>query len=214
MFISAPKQEATSDSIHHQRSENNHKSSFTGECVKADDAAFLSTLFDVGGIIGGILAGFVTDRTGKPAIVCAVMLLAAIPTLGAYAKFGNECPLDMEHKDSCYSGTIGLLIVLGLLVNGPYALITTAVSAELGTHPSLRGSAKALATVTSIIDGTGSIGAAIGPLLAGSIPTLDGIFIMLMISDVCALILLTRLVYNEAKRIIEAIRLRRRQSQD
>ena len=46
----------------------------------------------------------------------------------------------------------------GLLVNGPYALITTSVSAELGTHKSLVSSAKALATVTAIIDGTGSIG--------------------------------------------------------
>lgn len=43
-------------------------------------------------------------------------------------------------------------------MNGPYALITTAVSAELGTHESLHGNAKALATVTAIIDGTGSIG--------------------------------------------------------
>lgn len=53
---------------------------------------------------------------------------------------------------------IMLLIVVGILVNGPYALITTAVSAELGTHSSLEGNAKALATVTAIIDGTGSIG--------------------------------------------------------
>lgn len=53
---------------------------------------------------------------------------------------------------------IALLLVVGALVNGPYALITTAVSAELGTHSSLKGNAKALATVTSIIDGTGSIG--------------------------------------------------------
>ena len=52
----------------------------------------------------------------------------------------------------------GLLLVCGSLVNGPYALITTAVSAELGTQPALRGNKKALATVTSIIDGTGSVG--------------------------------------------------------
>ena len=63
--------------------------------------------------------------------------------------------------------------MVGLLVNGPYALITTAVSAELGTHPSLRGSGKALATVTSIIDGTGSIGAAVGPFLAGALQVMN-----------------------------------------
>jgi len=58
-------------------------------------------------------------------------------------------------KNSCYSGTVGLLLFVGLMVNGPYALITTAVSADLGVHPSLQGSSKALATVTAIIDGTG-----------------------------------------------------------
>lgn len=34
----------------------------------------------------------------------------------------------------------------------------SAVSTELGTHPCLMGNARALATVTAIIDGTGSIG--------------------------------------------------------
>lgn len=51
-----------------------------------------------------------------------------------------------------------LLLLTGFMVNGPYSLITTAVSADLGTHSSLASSAKALATVTAIIDGTGSIG--------------------------------------------------------
>jgi hypothetical protein len=49
-----------------------------------------------------------------------------------------------------------LLIIGGVLVNGPYSLITTAVSADLGQ--SLQGNAKALATVSAIIDGTGSVG--------------------------------------------------------
>lgn len=57
----------------------------------------------------------------------------------------------------------------------------------------ISGSAKALATVTAIIDGTGSIGAAIGPFLAGAIPgkdtthQLDNIFYMLMIANVISL---------------------------
>lgn len=51
-----------------------------------------------------------------------------------------------------------MLVLVGFFVNGPYALITTAVSAELGTHKSLSNNSKALATVTAIIDGTGSIG--------------------------------------------------------
>jgi OPA family glycerol-3-phosphate transporter-like MFS transporter 1/2 len=53
---------------------------------------------------------------------------------------------------------VGLLLICGFFVNGPYALITTAVSADLGTHKSLKGNSRALASVTAIIDGTGSIG--------------------------------------------------------
>lgn len=87
--------------------------------------------------------------------------------------------------------SILLLLTTGLLVNGPYALITTAVSAELGTHPSLGDSSKALATVTAIIDGTGSIGAAVGPLLTGFVSQWAGwhnVFYMLMFANMLALL--------------------------
>ncbi|KAL7865367.1 hypothetical protein SRHO_G00106140 [Serrasalmus rhombeus] len=121
--------------------------------LDSKEAGDLSTLFDVGGIVGGILAGVVSDKLGKRATTCAVMLLLAAPTLYGFSmisQFGQ-------------GPTIGMLLVCGGLVNGPYALITTAVSADLGTHKSLKGNARALSTVTAIIDGTGSVGAAIGP---------------------------------------------------
>jgi OPA family glycerol-3-phosphate transporter-like MFS transporter 1/2 len=80
--------------------------------------------------------------------------------------------------------------VCGAFVNGPYGLITTAVSADLGTHKCLQGNAKALATVTAIIDGTGSIGAAVGPLLTGLLAQTgwQNVFYMLIVADVCALL--------------------------
>lgn len=95
--------------------------------------------------------------------------------------------------------SVVLLIVVGIFVNGPYALITTSVSAELGQHSSLEGNANALATVTAIIDGTGSIGAAVGPLLAGLISTTgwQNVFYMLIVSDIIAMVLLGRLVAKE-----------------
>jgi hypothetical protein len=54
--------------------------------------------------------------------------------LFSYQYFGSKFPLDGSVHDSHYFGHIGFLLLTGLLVNGPYALITTAVSAELGTH--------------------------------------------------------------------------------
>ncbi|XP_071528540.1 LOW QUALITY PROTEIN: glucose-6-phosphate exchanger SLC37A2-like [Panulirus ornatus] len=154
-----------------------------------EESADLSTFFDVGGIIGGILAGMISDYSGMSASTCSVMLVIAIPMMFIYETF---CSTSLGLN-------IFLLILVGVLVNGPYALITTAVSADLGTHESLQGNAKALATVTAIIDGTGSIGAAVGPLIAGPVSAMDWnyVFYMLMVADVLALLLLTRLVIHE-----------------
>lgn len=105
------------------------------------------------------------------------------------------------------------MFVTGMFVNGPYALITTAVSADLGTHKSLKGNSRALATVTAIIDGTGSIGAAIGPLLTGyiSAKSWSAVFTMLMGAALVAGLLLTRLVIAEVATKIEESRSNRTQ---
>uniref|UniRef100_A0A8C6LIG2 Solute carrier family 37 member 1 n=1 Tax=Nothobranchius furzeri TaxID=105023 RepID=A0A8C6LIG2_NOTFU len=150
--------------------------------LDAKRAGDLSTLFDVGGIVGGVLAGVTSDKLGKRASTCAVMLLLAAPMLYGFSMI-SEFGL---------GPTIGMLLVCGGLVNGPYALITTAVSADLGTHKSLKGNARALSTVTAIIDGTGSVGAAVGPLLAGLLSAggWHRVFYMLMTADFLALLAL------------------------
>ncbi|NXN45575.1 G6PT3 protein, partial [Rhinoptilus africanus] len=157
----------------------------------AKEAGDLSTLFDVGGILGGIFAGLISDYTGGRATTCCVMLVVAAPMLFLYNHVGQNG----------IGTSIAMLIVCGALVNGPYALITTAVSADLGTHESLKGNAKALSTVTAIIDGTGSVGAALGPLLAGLIsPTgWNNVFYMLIAADVLACLLLARVVVKEIR---------------
>ena len=98
------------------------------------------------------------------------------------------------------------MFIAGMFVNGPYALITTAVSADLGTHGSLNGNSRALATVTAIIDGTGSVGAAVGPLLTGyiSVESWDAVFMMLMAAAFVAGLFLTRLVVAEVTAKIRA----------
>lgn len=91
-------------------------------------------------------------------------------------------------------------MALGSLVNGPYALITTAVAADLGNKVT---NSQALATVTAIIDGTGSIGAALGPLIAGFVAdySWNDVFYMVLIADVIAMLLLYRIVIAEVKRL-------------
>lgn len=152
-------------------------------------AGTLSTLFDVGGVVGGILAGHISDRLDARAITAASFTYCAIPALFLYRIYG----------DVSLSWNIVLMFVAGMFVNGPYALITTAVCTDLGTHGSLNGNSRALATVTAIIDGTGSVGAAVGPLLTGyiSVESWDAVFTMLMAAAFVAGLLLTRLVVAE-----------------
>uniref|UniRef100_A0A671Q7B0 Glucose-6-phosphate exchanger SLC37A2 n=1 Tax=Sinocyclocheilus anshuiensis TaxID=1608454 RepID=A0A671Q7B0_9TELE len=147
------------------------------------EAGDLSTLFDVGGIVGGILAGLISDYSGGRATTCCAMLIIAAPMVSRTVLFFLSVFLSLLRLwAKC------MLLWCGALVNGPYALITTAVSADLGTHECLRGNSRALSTVTAIIDGTGSIGAAVGPLLAGLIsPTgWNNVFYMLIAADVLA----------------------------
>lgn len=172
-----------------------------GEYLSSETAGDLSTLFDVGGVIGGILAGHISDRLNARAITAACFMYCAIPALFLYRCYGYvSLPVN-----------ITLMFITGIFVNGPYALITTAVSADLGTHASLKGNSRALATVTAIIDGTGSIGAALGPLLTGYISTESwgAVFWMLMGAALIAGLLLTRLIVAEVAAKIEESRARR-----
>jgi len=169
-----------------------------GRYLSNEEAGNLSTLFDVGGVVGGILAGYISDKLGARAITAASFMYCVIPALYLYRSYGH------------ISMTINIILMLiaGVFVNGPYALITTAVSADLGTHSSLKGNSRALATVTAIIDGTGSIGAAVGPFLTGyiSADSWNAVFVMLMGSALVAGLFLTRLVVTEVNGKIQEFR--------
>ncbi|CAA0821076.1 Putative glycerol-3-phosphate transporter 5 [Striga hermonthica] len=152
-------------------------------------AGILSTIFDIGGVFGGISAGLISDLIEARAVTSIMFLFLSIPSLILYRVYGNISML----------ANTSLMFLSGLLVNGPYSLITTAVAADLGTQSTVFGNSRALATVTAIIDGTGSVGAALGPLLAGYISTRgwNSVFFMLIVSIIFAGFLLIRVVKNE-----------------
>lgn len=110
-----------------------------------------------------------------------------------------------------------LLFASGFILGGPANLISTAISADLGTHESIQGDAAALSTVTGIIDGTGSIGAALVQYLVGyladchkepkgcdrkdpdciEVCSWGPVFILLEAGTILACVCLTRLLYHE-----------------
>ncbi|RHZ22465.1 hypothetical protein DYB37_000988 [Aphanomyces astaci] len=119
--------------------------------------AYACILYDVGAIVGSVVGGYVTDRMGgrRSLYIVSSLCLAG---------------LDMQFLFGASEHMTGILLFLtGILMGGPEMLITTTISADLGTHASLAKNAQALATVTGIIDGTGSIGAALAQYVVGRI---------------------------------------------
>ncbi|MED6187860.1 hypothetical protein PIB30_080491 [Stylosanthes scabra] len=160
-----------------------------GMHISYKTAGLLSTIFDIGGVLGGITAGFISDIIQARAITSILFLFLSIPSLILYRAFGSLSML----------ANIALMFVSGFFVNGPYSLITTAVAADLGKQSSNSGNSRSLATVTAIIDGTGSVGAALGPLLAGYISTRgwNSVFFMLILSILFAGLFLIRVARTE-----------------
>eukprot|EP01024_Parvocaulis_polyphysoides_P063178 TRINITY_DN72774_c0_g1_i1.p3 TRINITY_DN72774_c0_g1~~TRINITY_DN72774_c0_g1_i1.p3 ORF type:complete len:205 (-),score=16.34 TRINITY_DN72774_c0_g1_i1:379-909(-) len=164
--------------------------------MSPEDAGRLSVLFDIGGVVGGVVAGSLSDKYQTSALVAFSFLFASCPSMYIYSTQGD---INMGFN-------LCLLALCGFCVNGPYALITTAVSADLGSHESLAGNEKALATVTAIIDGMGSVGAAIGPLLTGYVSEMKGgfsnVFLMLYLSAFAAGLFLAKLVWKDIKYLL------------
>ncbi|KAL5500165.1 hypothetical protein EMCRGX_G011675 [Ephydatia muelleri] len=170
-----------------------------GVLLTGQVAGWLSTLFDVGGIVGIVGLGFLSDLAGSRAAPIAIVQFITIPVLYIYRVYGGVS----------YASQVTLLMVNGVMVQSTYGIISAAVTSDLGTHPTLKKDENFKATVTGIINGTGAIGAAIGPLLAGWITNdygWDKTFYVLMGANFLAGVFLSRLAIKDVKKWFEAIR--------
>eukprot|EP00940_MAST-03C_sp_MAST-3C-sp2_P000153 g153.t1 len=120
-------------------------------------ADFISMLYDAGQIFGAGIAGYVTDRTGRRSPITFGMMLVATVFLVL---------LEPDWISSSDGVVMMLLFVTGYFMGGPANLISGCISADLGSHKSLQGT-NAMSTVAGIIDGTGSLGAAIVQYFVG-----------------------------------------------
>lgn len=131
-----------------------------------ESANVISSLYSVGMMPGGIVVGWVSDIFGgRRACVIAVFMAFLAPLLWFFALYSDTMsPILL----------LFLLCVMGILVGGPNNIITSAVAADLAEHPSIGGSTRSLGTVTGIINGSGSITAALGLMLIGPLQTMGG----------------------------------------
>jgi len=141
---------------------------FLGRHFDPVTANLIASLYSVGMMPGGIIVGFVSDMFGgRRALVIGVFMALLIVFLSIFAKFS-------ESPDLSPGALLFMLGCMGILVGGPNNIITSAVAADLASHPSVRGSSKSLGTVTGLINGCGSFTSAIGLLAIGPLQTQFG----------------------------------------
>ncbi|XP_068442528.1 sugar phosphate exchanger 3 isoform X2 [Clinocottus analis] len=158
---------------------------------KEAEADRLSVWYDVGGIIGGTVQGLISDLMGKRSPVLVITLVLAMGALVGYSNSPN---------DQLINGA--LLAATGFCIGGPSNMISSAISADLGRQDALRGSQEALATVTGIVDGTGSIGAAFGQYLVSLIESKLGwmsVFYFFIFMTGGSIVFITPLLFNEVR---------------
>lgn len=152
----------------------------------------ISVLYDVGMMPGGIIVGHVSDLYGgRRACVIVTFMFVLAPLLLLFAWYSAVLSAGV---------LLPMLGLMGILVGGPNNIITSAVAADLAEHPSIKGNSKALGTVTGIINGSGSITAALGLMLIGPIQVHFGwtyVWYFLVFCVVMGTILMSPKVYKE-----------------
>lgn len=132
---------------------------FLESTFTSSQANLIASAYSFGMMPGGIIVGFVSDAFGgRRAVVIGVFMVILMGFLGIFAVYSAHLSANAFAV---------MLFCMGTLVGGPNNIITSAVAADLASHPSVRGSSKSLGTVTGLINGTGSIVSSVGLLAIG-----------------------------------------------
>jgi len=139
---------------------------FLGKHFDPVQANLIAALYSVGMMPGGIIVGVVSDWFGgRRASVIGVFMGLLVMFLFIFAEFSEVLGA---------GSLLMMLAIMGILVGGPNNIITSAVAADLSSHPSVKGNSKSLGTVTGLINGTGAITASIGLLAVGPLQSSYG----------------------------------------
>jgi MFS transporter, OPA family, solute carrier family 37 (glycerol-3-phosphate transporter), member 3 len=127
---------------------------------------------DVGTIMGSITLGKISDLMYKKRSPIAFFGLIIGGILFLLIAFLSD-----SSKYLIYT----LIFFVGFIVGGVFNIVTATAAADLAKGDQIQGNSKALSTVTGILDGCGSLGAAFGSLIIGEIRkrSWNGVFIFL-----------------------------------
>jgi MFS transporter, OPA family, solute carrier family 37 (glycerol-3-phosphate transporter), member 3 len=136
------------------------------------DVGLIAITYDVGTIVGSIILGLLTDLTyNKRSPVAFVGLIIGTVLFLMVVFF----------SDSSKYAILTIIFFIGFFVGSIFNIVAATAAADLAKGDALKGNDKALATVSGILDGSGSLGAAFGSLMIGRIAEKSwaGVFIFL-----------------------------------
>lgn len=119
-----------------------------------DETATISQVYELSQFLGGFLIGMICDKLfrGKKSLVLPFCLI-----LSSISYFLIKFTADSEHLQLYYI----YLVIGGINIGAPYNLISSCITADIGKDSRLANNRSAVSTITSIIEGTGSFGAAV-----------------------------------------------------
>eukprot|EP00550_Attheya_septentrionalis_P002670 CAMPEP_0198290242 /NCGR_PEP_ID=MMETSP1449-20131203/8184_1 /TAXON_ID=420275 /ORGANISM="Attheya septentrionalis, Strain CCMP2084" /LENGTH=475 /DNA_ID=CAMNT_0043988725 /DNA_START=5 /DNA_END=1432 /DNA_ORIENTATION=- len=165
---------------------------FLGKNFDAVQANLIASLYSVGMMPGGIIVGVVSDLFGgRRASVIGAFMCCLIVFLSIFS---------VKSEDLSASALLVMLAIMGILVGGPNNIITSAVAADLASHPSVKGSNKSLGTVTGLINGCGAITASVGLLAVGPLQAAYGwgsVWLFLIGCTTTGTLLMAPKIYDE-----------------
>ena len=132
--------------------------------LQGQQPANVSTMNDIGGFLGSISMGYISDLTYSKR--SPVSLFAIIVTCIIFYT------MVVRYDDLDYKSLLIVFLFYGFFMQGVTNTIAGSCSADIG-----KGSGKnkrAVGTVTGIIDGSGSVGSAIGQFVVGVTETAYG----------------------------------------
>jgi len=151
----------------------------------------ISNCFEVGLVVGSIVSGVVSDLMGLRSPVVGSMLIMSAVSVYLYKAVGVT-----------YVSNVILMLCTGFFIGGPENLFTSVISADLGKHDNVAKGTSALATVSGIINGSGSLGAAFGQFAVGYISKVGGwvwVFHFLLIMVCVSFVLVSPMLIKELK---------------
>jgi OPA family glycerol-3-phosphate transporter-like MFS transporter 1/2 len=159
-------------------------------------AVAMATLYDVGGVAGGLAFGYLSDkllqRGWARSISIAGLLVGSGITVQLYYLFGGVS----------LALNVVLMVLVGAFANSAYNLINSTIAADLGSQSDRLGGRSARSTVTGIIDASGSAGAALSQPLVALLDTTygwSGVFAGLTLMCILSCLLLTPTVVRDLR---------------